>query len=143
VPLIVNDDVMLAVRSRAQGAHVGQGDLPAEAARKLLFEQSLGISTHEPKQIVDAAAAGADYVGFGPCFPTATKGYEHGKSPDQIEAAVRQAAALGLPLFAVGGITPERLLPLRTLGVDRIAVSGAILGADDPRAAAQALRRLL
>lgn len=56
---------------------------------------------------------------------------------------MRQAAALGLPLFAVGGITPERLLPLRTLGVDRIAVSGAILGADDPRAAAQALRRLL
>lgn len=143
VPLLVNDDVMLAVRSRAHGAHVGQGDLPAEAARKLLFDQALGISTHDLKQIVDAAAAGADYVGFGPCFPTATKGYEHGKSSEEIEAAVLQAAAVGVPLFAVGGITPERLLPLRTLGVDHVAVSSAILGAEDPRAAAQALRRLL
>jgi thiamine-phosphate pyrophosphorylase len=143
VPLLVNDDVMLAVRSQVHGAHVGQDDLPAEAARKLLFEQTLGISTHTPEQIAAAAAAGADYVGFGPCFPTATKGYEHGKSMDEVEAAVRAAGALGLPLFAVGGITAERLLPLRTIGVDRIAVSSAILGAEDPRAAAQSLRRML
>jgi thiamine-phosphate pyrophosphorylase len=143
VPLLVNDDVMLAVRSNAQGAHVGQDDLPAEAARKLLYEQFLGISTHSPEQIAAAAAAGADYIGFGPCFPTATKGYDQGKTPAEIEAAVQAAAARDLPLFAVGGITVERLLPLRTLGVDRIAVSSAILGSDDPRAAAQALRRML
>ena len=143
VPLLVNDDVMLAVRSNAQGAHVGQDDLPAEAARKLLYEQFLGISTHSPAQITAAAAAGADYIGFGPCFPTATKGYDQGKTPAEIEEAVQAAAALDLPLFAVGGITVERLLPLRTLGVDRIAVSSAILGSDDPRAAAQALRRML
>lgn len=143
VPLLVNDDVMLAVRSQAHGAHVGQDDLPAEAARKLLDDQWLGISTHDPKQIAAAGANGADYVGFGPCFPTATKGYEHGKSSDEIEAAIAAARAHGLPLFAIGGITAERLPGLRVLGVDRIAVSSAILAADDPRAAAQALRRML
>jgi thiamine-phosphate pyrophosphorylase len=143
VPLLVNDDVMLAVRSQAHGAHVGQDDLPAEAARKLLDEQWLGISTHNPQQIAAAAANGADYVGFGPCFPTATKGYEHGKSSDEIEAAIAAAHRRGLPLFAIGGITAERLPGLRVIGVDRIAVSSAILAADDPRAAAQALRRML
>jgi thiamine-phosphate pyrophosphorylase len=143
VPLLVNDDVMLAVRSQAHGAHVGQGDLPAEAARKLLDEQWLGISTHDLAQITAAAGNGADYVGFGPCFPTATKGYEHGKSSDEIEAAVAAARALAMPLFAIGGITAERLPGLRVIGVDRIAVSSAILAADDPRAAAQALRRML
>lgn len=143
VPLLVNDDVMLAVRSQAHGAHVGQDDLPAEAARKLLDDQWLGISTHDPKQIAAAAANGADYVGFGPCFATATKGYEHGKSSDEIEAGIAAARAHGLPLFAIGGITAERLPGLRALGVDRVAVSGAILGSDDSRAAAQALRRML
>lgn len=143
VPLLVNDDVMLAVRSQAHGGHVGQDDLPAEAARKLLFQQWLGVSTHDEKQIAAAKEAGADYIGFGPCFPTATKGYAEGLPPAAIEAAVRAAAERDLPLFAVGGITAERLLPLRALGVDRVAVSSAILASDDPRAAAQALRRLL
>ncbi len=143
VPLLVNDDVMLAVRGRAHGAHVGQGDLPAEAARKLLVLQWLGISTHEPAQINAAAAAGADYVGFGPCFPTATKGYEQGKSHADISAAIAAAAVHSLPLFAIGGIRPDNLLALRAIGIDRVAVSSAILGADDPRAAAAALRRML
>ncbi len=143
VPLLVNDDVMLAVRSQAHGAHIGQDDLPAEAARKLLDAQWLGISTHDPQQIAAAAANGADYIGFGPCFPTATKNYEQGKSADEVEVAVAAAHAHALPLFAIGGITAERLPGLRALGVDRIAVSGAILAADDPRAAAQALRRML
>lgn len=143
VRLIVNDDVMLAVRSRADGAHVGQDDLPAEAARKLLVGQLLGVSAHAPAQIEAAAAAGADYVGFGPCHPTPTKGYEVGKTAAEVETALQTAAALQLPVFAIGGITAENLLPLRVLGVDRIAVSSTILASPDPRAAAKALRRLL
>lgn len=143
VPLLVNDDVMLAVRGRAHGAHVGQHDLPAEAARKLLVGQWLGVSTHDPAQIAAAAAAGADYVGFGPCYATPTKGYDHGVSGDEVTAAVAAAETHALPLFAIGGIQPGNLLALRALGVDRIAVSSAILASDDPRAAAEALRRLL
>jgi thiamine-phosphate pyrophosphorylase len=143
VRLFVNDDVMLAVRGRVDGAHVGQDDLPAEAARKLLVGQLLGVSTHDVAQIEAAAAAGADYVGFGPCHPSATKDYPTGKSGPEIEAAVQAAAARRLPLFAIGGITPANLVPLRVLGVDRIAVSSAILASADPRGAAAALRRML
>jgi thiamine-phosphate pyrophosphorylase len=143
VPLLVNDDVMLAVRSRAHGAHIGQDDLPAEAARKLLAKQWLGVSTHDPAQIAAAAAAAADYVGFGPCYATATKGYEHGKSSAEIAAAIAAAQKHALPLFAIGGIQPGNLPALRALGVERIAVSSAILASDDPRAVAAALRRLL
>jgi thiamine-phosphate pyrophosphorylase len=143
VPLLVNDDVMLALRSHIAGAHVGQTDMPADVARKLLVDGWLGVSTHSPEQIAAAAHSGATYVGFGPCFPTATKGYTTGKTSAEIEAAIEKAAALRLPLFAIGGITPANLVPLRVLGIDRIAVSSAILQADDPGAAAAALRRLL
>jgi thiamine-phosphate pyrophosphorylase len=143
VPLIVNDDVMLALRARVAGAHVGQDDLPAAAARKLLDERWLGVSTHDVAQIGAAAAAGADYVGFGPCHATATKGYTNGKSAAEIVAALDAAATRGVPLFAIGGITAANLLPLLLLGVERVAVSSAVLASDDPAAAASALRRQL
>ncbi|HEX5053461.1 MAG TPA: thiamine phosphate synthase [Planctomycetota bacterium] len=143
VPLLVNDDVMLAVRGQVQGAHVGQTDIPAHAARRLLADRWLGVSTHNVVQITEAVAAGADYVGFGPCHATATKGYEHGKSPAEIEAAVSHAAARGVPLFAIGGINAENLPGLLGLGVERIAVSSSILQSDDPRAAAAELLRRL
>jgi thiamine-phosphate pyrophosphorylase len=122
---------------------VGQQDLPIPAARKLLVGQWLGVSTHDVAQIHDAAAQGADYIGFGPCHPTTTKGYATGKTPAEIEAAVLAAAAHRLPLFAIGGITATNTLALRSLGVDRIAVAGDILRAADPQAAAAALRRLV
>jgi len=140
VPLLVNDDVMLAVRWQADGAHVGQDDIPVEAARKLLRDGWLGISTHDTAQITAAAAAGADYVGFGPCYKTATKGYDTGKTPADIERAIETAQQLRLPLFAIGGITPDNLRPLRLLGIDRIAVSSWILQSETPREAAAALR---
>ncbi len=143
VPLLVNDDVMLACRARAAGAHVGQDDMPADAARKLLGTAWLGVSTHDLPQITAAAAASADYVGFGPCFPTATKGYPTGKTAAEIEAAVQAAEKRHLPLFAIGGITADNLLGLRVLGIDRVAVSGSVLQSDDPRGTAAALRRLL
>jgi thiamine-phosphate pyrophosphorylase len=143
VPLVVNDDVMLAVRSHAAGAHVGQDDMPIDAARKLLAEAWLGVSTHDVAQIAAAATAGADYIGFGPCHPTATKGYTTGKTMAEVEAAVEAAQQRGLPLFAIGGITTANLIELRKHGVDRIAVSSAILQADDPGTAARALRHML
>lgn len=143
VPLIVNDDVMMAMRGRAAGAHIGQTDMPADAARKVLVDRCLGVSTHAPAQIAAAAAAGADYVGFGPCYPTPTKGYQVGKTPAEIEAAVAAAQLAKLPLFAIGGITKDQLPQLRTLGVDRIAVCSTILQSEDPAKATAELRRWL
>lgn len=140
VPLLVNDDVMLAVRGRARGAHIGQTDMPAVAARRLLGAGWLGVSTHDRAQVDAAVAAGADYVGFGPCFPTATKDYATGLPAESVEAA---AATCPLPLFAIGGIRADNLAQLQQLGVRRIAVSSAILQAADPGAAAAELRRAL
>jgi thiamine-phosphate pyrophosphorylase len=109
-------------------------------ARRLLEHRWLGISTHDSAQIETAVRDGADYVGFGPCFPTATKGYESGLPAAAIEAA---AASCPLPLFAIGGINAATLPELRPLGIRRIAVSSAILAADDPAAAAAELRSQL
>ena len=142
-PLVVNDDVMLALRSEADGAHVGQQDMDANAARKLMFGRMLGVSTHDVEQIRRAAAAAADYVGFGPCFATRTKGYDQGLERDAIATAVETCRSLDLPMYAIGGITADNLPALYALGVRRIAVSGFVLRHDDPAAAVRALRRAL
>jgi len=141
VPLIVNDDVMLALRSESAGAHVGQEDMPADAARKLMFGKLLGVSTHDLDQVRAAHLARADYVGFGPCQPTATKGYDQGLGDQAIAAAAALCDELMLPMFAIGGIKPESLPRLALLGVRRIAVSSYVLQHEDPAIAVRELRR--
>lgn len=140
VPFLVNDDVMLAVRSAAAGAHVGQEDMAADAARKLMFGKLLGVSTHDPAQIRAAHLARANYVGFGPCYPTETKGYEEGVGLEAVAEAAATCHELGLPMFAIGGITPHNVPALYAHGVRRIAVSSYVLQHDDP---AEAVRQLL
>jgi thiamine-phosphate diphosphorylase len=141
VPMIVNDDVALAVALDAAGAHVGQDDLPAASARRLLGPgRLLGVSTHDHDQIAAAVAAGADYVGFGPCYPTATKGYRTGLGASAAGAAARQAS---VPVLAIGGIEVARVAELRRAGCGRIAVARAILAAAEPEQAARALRAAL
>ena len=142
VPWIVNDDVDLAVASGAAGAHVGQTDMPARAARERLGPgRWLGVSTHDPEEIAGALAAGADHLGFGPMFRTVTKGYEHGQPRGALTAALRQAGAL--PIFAIGGIDPDNVPRVGEEGGRRIAVSAAILRARDPHDAAARLRASL
>lgn len=145
VPLLVNDDVDAAVRVDAAGAHVGQDDLPAELARRRLgADRWLGVSTHTVDQIHTAVNAGADYLGFGPMFATTTKGYVADQA--QPSGALRDAiaAADGVPVFAIGGLDAQRVAELRRReGLDRVAVSSAILDSPDPRASAEALRRVL
>lgn len=142
VPLIVNDDVGLAVRLGAAGAHVGQEDLAAREARSLLGEQRwLGVSTHASDQVIRAFADGADHIGFGPIHPTTTKGYAEGQPPGALRAAVEAAA--GRPVFAIGGIRIDNLQRVLDEGCTRIAVSSAILAAPDPRRAAHDLKAAL
>lgn len=140
VPMIVNDDVDLALELDADGAHVGQDDLDARTARARLAHRLLGVSTHDLHQLTAAERAGADYLGFGPCHPTPTKGYATGLGPAAAAAATR---ATRIPVFAIGGIDEARTRELRRLGCTRIAVARAILASDDPAAAARALRRAL
>lgn len=142
--LLINDrvDVALALGGTDDGiagVHLGQGDLPVELARRMLGTEALiGRSTHDFKQVVWADEEGADYVGFGPVFATATKGYTQGLGGERAWIA-KEATAL--PLFAIGGIAPNNISELAEVG--RAAVSSAILSADDPERITEELARVL
>jgi len=141
VGFILNDRPDLAVTADADGVHLGQEDLPPDAARRILLpHQVLGISTHSLDQAVRARDAGTDYIGVGPVFPTATRGYEQGVGLDYIRAA---ATAVELPLVAIGGIRPENVADIIRAAEGAhvcIAVCRAILGADDIEAATRAFK---
>ncbi|MFB3819243.1 MAG: thiamine phosphate synthase [Candidatus Methylomirabilales bacterium] len=137
---IVNDRVDLALAADADGAHVGQDDLPAEAARRLLGPgRILGVSTHDAAQARAAVAAGADYIGFGPMFATGTK--ETGYTPRGVAALAQIRALVGpLPILAIGGITLANVADVIRAGATAPAVISAVVAAPDISAAAAAFR---
>jgi thiamine-phosphate pyrophosphorylase len=131
--LIVNDFADLAAMSRADGVHVGQDDLPVEAARAVLGPgRVVGVSTHDAAQLAAAAASTADYIAVGPVFETRTK--ETGYTPrglDFVREAV--ASAPGSPIVAIGGVSLERVAEVMAAGAASIAVISGLM-ADDPAA---------
>ena len=117
---IVNDRVDIALAAGADGVHLGQEDLPLEAARPLVGERLIGVSTHSVEQAEAGERGGADYIGFGPMFPTRTKetGYEtRGLS---MLASVRRRVSL--PIVAIGGITAENVVQTWSNGADAAAM---------------------
>ena len=136
--LLVNDRVEVAREARADGVHLGPEDAdPAEARRMLRPGSVIGITTHDLAQANRAVAAGADYVGIGPVFPTRTKGVPvRAIGP---EAAGRVARAIPVPAFAIGGIDPSNAARVREAGCGRAAVCAAILASADPEASARAI----
>jgi thiamine-phosphate diphosphorylase len=127
--LIVNDRVDIALACAADGVHLGQEDLPLYAARKLMGERIIGISTHDVEQATEAEAGGADYIGFGPIFGTATK--ETGYSARGLEMLQQIREAVGIPIVAIGGITEGNVNEVWQAGADSAAIISDILGADD------------
>lgn len=144
VGFIMNDRPDLARLTEADGCHLGQQDIPAPAARRILGAgRLLGVSTHSVAQARQAAADGADYIGVGPVFPTATRGYETGLGVDCVRAA---GEAVALPLIAIGGITPDtagEVMAAGPRGRTGIAVCTAVLGADDIEAATARFREAI
>ena len=138
---IINDRPDVALLSGADGVHVGQGDLPAVEVRKLLGTQkTLGVSTHHLAQAKQALLDGADYVGVGPIFKSGTK------SRDFVAGTgfAREVAAWGkLPAVAIAGITAENVDEVLATGIRAVAVTAAVVGANDPRAAASRLKEKL
>lgn len=128
---IVNDRVDVAKAIGADGVHLGQEDLPLADARAILGPGRLiGISTHNPAQAVEAEAGGADYIGFGPIFPTATK-----ENPDPVvgvDGLRQMRARVRIPVVAIGGITAKNVGDVRAAGADCCAVVSAVLAAPDP-----------
>jgi thiamine-phosphate pyrophosphorylase len=137
---IVNDRVDLALAVDADGAHVGQEDLPAENARQLLGAgRILGVSTHNLRQAEEAHARGADYIGFGPMFPTGTK--ETGYAPQGTAALREIRRAVAIPILAIGGITLENVSAIIEAGAMAPAVIAAVVAASDIAAAAALFRQ--
>ena len=139
VPLIVNDDLDLAIEVGADGVHLGEDDGAATAARAALGEHALiGVSCYDSlARARDAAHAGASYLAFGAFFPSTTKPNARRATPDLL----RDSAALGLPRVAIGGITPDNACSLVEAGADMLAVISGVFDAPDPVAAARAYRR--
>ena len=133
VPLIVNDDVRLAKAIGAAGVHLGEDDGDIAAARVLLgAEAIIGASCYNRLELAQAAAvAGANYVAFGAFFPTRSKTGTRQASLNLL----LQAASLGVPRVAIGGITPDNARSLVEAGADLVAVISGIYDATDPVAA--------
>jgi len=131
--LIVNDRLDVALAVGADGVHLGQDDLPAGAARRLVPGLVLGISTHGLEQARQAVADGADYVAVGSIYPTGSKPQFELVG---VELLRRCRTLVPGPLVAIGGITVERVPEVRAAGADGVAVISAVGMARDPGAAA-------
>ena len=125
---IVNDRCDLALAVKADGVHLGQDDLPLELARGIMGRHKIiGISTHRPEEVTQATRGGADYIGYGPLFPTTTKAAH--EAPVGL-AGLRDIRSLTtLPMFAIGGITLDCLEEVVESGVNGVAVASAVLDA--------------
>ena len=127
--LIVNDRVDIALACEADGVHLGQEDLPLHAARKLMGDRIIGISTHSTEQAKEAEDGGADYIGFGPMFGTTTKATGYSARGPAMLRQVREAVTI--PIVAIGGITEANVAEVWQAGADSAAIISDLLGADD------------
>jgi len=135
---IVNDRPDLARLCEADGVHLGQDDLPAAEARKILLpHQLVGISTHHVEQARTAVADRADYIGVGPVYPTETKGYKEGVGTQYVSQV---AQSVHIPFVALGGITVGRAGDVARAGAPAVAVCSAVIAAEDVAEAARAMR---
>ncbi|MGB2568520.1 thiamine phosphate synthase [Micromonospora citrea] len=135
---LVNDRLHVALAVGAAGGHVGAEDLPVAAARRVLGPTAvLGATAREPATATEAVAAGASYLGVGPCHATATKtGLPDPIGPDGVRAV---AGAVDVPVIAIGGVTAATVPDLRAAGAYGVAVVGALSASPDPARTTAAL----
>lgn len=129
MPLIINDRLDIALAVGAAGVHLGQDDLPCAVARRLLGEDFIiGVSAHNPAEAVQAVSEGADYLGCGAVFGTATK-HDVAKLGLENLRAIRKAVAV--PMVGIGGITADNYAEVLATGADGAAIVSGILAQDD------------
>lgn len=140
VPLIINDRLDIAMAVGAAGVHLGQDDLPCAAARKILGEDYIiGVSAHNPAEAKAALQSGADYLGCGAVFGTATKADVKKLGTEGLEAICK---AKGLPVVGIGGVTADNYREVRAAGADGAAIVSGILAQPDIRATVRAIARV-
>ena len=140
VPLIINDNVDVAIQSGAAGVHVGQSDMPVTEVRKLVGDNMIiGVSAHNVEEAKKAEAGGADYLGVGAIYETTTK-------PDAtyvpVDELKRICASVKIPVVAIGGIDKNTISKLSGTGVDGVAMVSPIFAVDDIEKECRSLLRL-
>lgn len=140
VPLIINDRLDIAMAVGAAGVHLGQDDLPCAAARKILGEDYLiGVSAHNPAEAKTALQSGADYLGCGAVFGTATKADVKKLGTEGLTAICREK---GLPVVGIGGVTVDNYREVRAAGADGAAIVSGILAQPDIRTTVEAIAKV-
>jgi thiamine-phosphate pyrophosphorylase len=142
VPLIINDRVDIAQAVKADGVHLGQTDMPLEAAKRILgAEMIIGISAESIEDALAAEKGGADYLGVSPIYATPTK---TDTAPALGLKGLRDIRkAVKLPLVGIGGLNRDNAADVIRNGSDGVAVVSAIVAADDPEAAARELKQVI
>lgn len=142
VPMIVNDRIDVAIAADADGVHLGRDDFPIRLARTLLGpHRIIGGSAGSMEEALAGVEEGADYLGCGPAFATATKG---DAGPAIGPAGIGEIAArVSIPVVGIGAISARNALDVVRAGAHGIAVISAVCSAEDPAAAARGLRALL
>ena len=140
IPLIINDRMDIAMAVGAAGIHIGQKDIPADIARKVIGKDMLlGVSAVSAAEAVNAAKAGADYLGVGAMFPTRTK-------PDagfvSMEELGRIRKAVDIPIVVIGGICKENAMLFQPMGIDGLAVVSAVIAQPNIKKSAADLKSL-
>ncbi len=140
VPLIINDRLDIAMAVGAAGVHLGQDDLPCAAARKILGEDYIiGVSAHNPAEAKAALQSGADYLGCGAVFGTATKADVKKLGTEGLTAICREK---GLPVVGIGGVTADNYREVRVAGADGAAIVSGILAQPDIRTTVRAIAKV-
>lgn len=130
VIFIVNDRVDVALLADADGVHLGQNDLPAREARRLMGnDKIIGFSTHNIREAVEAERLPVDYISFGPIFPTKTK--EDAQTPKGIKGLADVRKAVDIPIVAIGGITEKNMAYVWKEGINSVAMISEILTSTD------------
>jgi thiamine-phosphate pyrophosphorylase len=141
IPFIVNDDLEVARDSGADGMHVGKDDVSYQEARKAFRNGVVGVSVYgDVEMAVEYERLGADYVSFGPFFPTPSK-----KDVTIYDITVLEQVRqrLKVPVFVIGGISEENVSRVMRYGIDGVAVISAIFNSSEPEQAAKKLKRLM
>ncbi len=138
--LIINDRPDIARVAGADGAHVGQEDMPVRYARRIMGKKIIGASAGNAKEALRAEKNGADYLGIGPVFRSPSK---PGKRPIGVKALERIVGKVRVPLFAIGGINVKNIADIKKIGISGVAVISAATGGCDTYALVSALKHEL